>query len=270
MHDASAVCLAGAVAATEIFERSTDILASALDVAPNAAQMQEKVRAVAAHAASSADARAAVDALLRSKVIPEYKEYAMAKVAPIRNDWLGAAPSGNYGADYRLRTMVNLMGIWGNTAGEVIYFGAFHDPDGKPLNGGRSYVMHFPADGLPDAVVNAYWSIILVGVPDYRVVPNALKRYNFNNHSWLQKETDGSLKQERTLQMPPTSHTSSHGRLTASPNWSRAMSNGPDPEVKITEGYARLVARTAYFRAWPMVNTTTVGWPSISVPSRVS
>ena len=118
----------------------------------------------------------------------------MTKVAPIRHGWLGAAPSGNYGANYRLRTMVNLMGIWGNSANEVIYFGAFHDPDGKPLNGGRSYVMHFPADGLPDVVVNAYWSVILVGVPDYRVVPNALKRYNFNNQSPLQKEADGSLK----------------------------------------------------------------------------
>jgi hypothetical protein len=31
-------------------------------------------------------------------------------------------------------------------------------------------------------------------VPDYRVVPNDLKRYNFNNHSQLQKEADGSLK----------------------------------------------------------------------------
>ena len=178
----------------EVFERSAAILGSALDVAPNAAQMQEKVRAVAAHVASGKDARAAVDRLLRTKVIPEYKEYAMTKVAPVRNGWLGAAPSGNYGVDYRLRTMVNLMGIWGNTAEEVIYFGAFQGPDGKPLDGGRSYVMHFPPDGLPGSVVNAYWSVILVSVPDYRVVPNSLERYNFNNHSALKREPDGSLK----------------------------------------------------------------------------
>jgi hypothetical protein len=37
-------------------------------------------------------------------------------------------------------------------------------------------------------------------------------------------------------------------------NWSRAMASGPDARVKITEGYARLVARTAYFWGWPMVN----------------
>ncbi|WP_339156814.1 DUF1214 domain-containing protein [Bradyrhizobium sp. 2S1] len=31
-------------------------------------------------------------------------------------------------------------------------------------------------------------------MPDYRVVQNPLKRYNFNNHSPLVKEADGSLK----------------------------------------------------------------------------
>jgi hypothetical protein len=43
-------------------------------------------------------------------------------------------------------------------------------------------------------VVNACWSIILVSVPDYRVVPNDLKRYNFNNHSPFKREVDRSLK----------------------------------------------------------------------------
>jgi len=31
-------------------------------------------------------------------------------------------------------------------------------------------------------------------VPDYRVVQNDLKRYNFNSYSGLEKEADGSLK----------------------------------------------------------------------------
>ena len=42
--------------------------------------------------------------------------------------------------------------------------------------------------------------------------------------------------------------------LSPSPDWARAMPTGPDSGVKITEGYARLVARDAYFWAWPMVN----------------
>jgi len=183
-----------ALAGVEVFDRSAAILASALDVAPNAAQMQEKVRAVAAHVASSKEARAGVDKLLRDKVAPDFKVYATTKVGEVRNGWLAPSAAGAYGSNYRARTMVNLIGIWGNTAEEVLYFGASHGPDGKPLDGGRSYVIHFPADGLPETVVNAYWSVILVGVPDYRVIPNPLKRYNFNNHSPLQKEADGSLK----------------------------------------------------------------------------
>jgi len=39
-----------------------------------------------------------------------------------------------------------------------------------------------------------------------------------------------------------------------SPAWTLAMPAGPDARVKITEPYARMVARDAYFWAWPMMN----------------
>ena len=42
--------------------------------------------------------------------------------------------------------------------------------------------------------------------------------------------------------------------LPPSPGWSRALPPGPDRRVKITEEYAKLVARDAYFWAWPLVN----------------
>jgi hypothetical protein len=178
----------------EIFERAEAILASALDVAPNAAALQQMVRASAAKVASGKEGHAAVDKLLREKIIPEFKVFATTKAADYRNHWLGGGSSGNYGTNYRLRTMVSLMGIWGNTGEEVVYFGAFRDANEQPLDGSKSYLVHFPADGLPESVVNGYWSIILVSVPDYRVVPNQLERYNFNDQSPLQKEPDGSLK----------------------------------------------------------------------------
>ena len=49
----------------------------------------------------------------------------------------------------------------------------------------------------------------------------------------------------------PLAHTQS---LIPSPNWASAMPSGPDARIKITEQYARMVARDAYFWAWPMVN----------------
>jgi hypothetical protein len=42
--------------------------------------------------------------------------------------------------------------------------------------------------------------------------------------------------------------------ITPSPAWNLALPDGPDTNVKITEAYARMVARDAYFWAWPMIN----------------
>ena len=42
--------------------------------------------------------------------------------------------------------------------------------------------------------------------------------------------------------------------LPPSPSWARALPPGPDARIKITEAYATLVARDAYFWAWPLVN----------------
>lgn len=178
----------------EIFDDIDAKIGSAFDVSPIAAQMQQQARFVSDYVASSPEARAAVDKLLREKAIPQFIEYAFTKSAPYRNHWVGGGKTGNYGDNYLLRTVANHAGIWANTTDEVIYFVATRDADEKPLNGSNSYVIHFPADKLPQDVVNAYWSVILVGVPDYRVTPNDLKRYNFNSYSTLDKEADGSLK----------------------------------------------------------------------------
>lgn len=182
------------LAGAEIFDDLDTKLASALDICPIAAEMQQKVRAVAAYVASGAEARAAVDKLLHGKVVPEFEVFAFTRSAPYRNHWIGGGLTGNYGKDWRLRTVANYAGIWANTPDEVIYFVATRDSAEKALSGSNSYFMHFPADRLPQSAVNAYWSVILVGVPDYRVVPNPLNRFNFNTYSPLKKEADGSLR----------------------------------------------------------------------------
>src|SRR5262245_62560226 len=42
--------------------------------------------------------------------------------------------------------------------------------------------------------------------------------------------------------------------LSHSPEWTQALPSGPIANTKITEAYAALVARDAYFWAWPLVN----------------
>ncbi|HET7527786.1 MAG TPA: DUF1254 domain-containing protein [Burkholderiaceae bacterium] len=51
-----------------------------------------------------------------------------------------------------------------------------------------------------------------------------------------------------------SSKTATPGTIAASPLWVRAMPPAPDARVKISEEYARMVGRDAYFWAWPMVN----------------
>jgi hypothetical protein len=42
--------------------------------------------------------------------------------------------------------------------------------------------------------------------------------------------------------------------LPPSPDWIRALPDGPDTRVKMTEEYAKHIARDAYFWAWPLMN----------------
>lgn len=178
----------------DIFQDIEARFSSATDVAPNAAEMQQQVRAVTAFAAASKENFATVDKLIRDKVIPQFLKYTFTEASPYKNHWLVANAGGNFGANFWGRAAANYAGIWTNQLSEVVYIVATQDSDGKALDGSDNYVIHFPKDDLPGAVVNSYWSVILVGVPDYRVVPNDLKRYNFNTYSSLTNEPDGSLK----------------------------------------------------------------------------
>jgi hypothetical protein len=57
--------------------------------------------------------------------------------------------------------------------------------------------------------------------------------------------------------------------LQAAPGWDNAMPAGPDTRMKITEEYAKLVARDVYFWAWPMVNVYSRRLASANVPDIV-
>jgi hypothetical protein len=177
----------------EIFDNVDDVLASAPDVAPVASQLQDKVRAVAKLSADPKH-RAAIDTLLRTKIIPAFQKYSVAGAGASKNNWIATTVIGNYGDDFAIRTAANYVGIWANARHEVIYFVTTRDADGKPLDGACNYVMHFPKAELPDGVVNAYWSLSLVDVPGFLAVPNPLNRYTFNSVTPPKAEPDGSLK----------------------------------------------------------------------------
>ena len=100
------------------------------------------------------------------------------------------------------RDIVNYGGLWANEITEAIYFIGLTDSDKQLLSGDSKYEIRFPADALPSSEVDAFWSVTLYSVPDYRVVENPLKRYGLNNVSPLKKNSDGSLSIWLASSMP--------------------------------------------------------------------
>jgi hypothetical protein len=157
-------------------------------------EMQDLVRRVARSVRSSPGAAAEMDRLLNTSIIPQFERDAVSKPGVFENGWMGIVTCGHYGDDWLVRTCANRVGLWANEVDEVIYYVGSFDGAGAPLDGGLSCSLHFPADSLPEDQCDAYWSITLLSVPDYRVMPNALQRYNLNSYSPLVKEPDGSLR----------------------------------------------------------------------------
>ncbi|MCD2194749.1 DUF1254 domain-containing protein, partial [Actinomycetospora endophytica] len=76
------------------------------------------------------------------------------------------------GENYLRRATAAAMGIYGNDVEEAIYLGWHADEDGKPLSGNETYVVPFPADGLPP--VRLFWSITMYALPGRLLVANPI------------------------------------------------------------------------------------------------
>lgn len=174
-----------------IFDNLDAVLASYPDAMPKAAAMQAAARQVAAYRNSSDAARVRVEEVIKSKAVPEFLSYAKG-FGTQKDGWSVSYVAGKFGDDVLARDIVNYGGLWANTISEAIYFIGLADSDKQPLNGSNTYEIRFPKGGMPDKHVNAFWSVTLYSVPDYRVVPNPAKRYNLNNHSGLKANADGS------------------------------------------------------------------------------
>ena len=81
--------------------------------------------------------------------------------------------------NYLYRMAGAVLGIYGNTAAEAIYPGAFNDSTGAPLTGANRYVYRFPSGQLPP--VNAFWSLTMYQLPASQLVENPIQRYLVNS-----------------------------------------------------------------------------------------
>lgn len=177
-----------------VFELAGDLMQTPDSQMPGKDSIQAMCDKVARYTFSSDENKETVKKVIREKAIPQLLNYAISKAGKVENNWLGVLVGGRYNGNYWTRTSANYVGIWANSTQEVIYFIASNDAKGDTLKGGTDYVIHFEKERLPASQVNGFWSVILVGFPDYRVVENDLKRYNLNNYSPFRYEADGSLK----------------------------------------------------------------------------
>ncbi|PIF34474.1 hypothetical protein CLU81_5121 [Flavobacterium sp. 9] len=176
----------------EIFDKVQEVLNSYPDAMPKAKEYQEKAKAIGEYAKTNDKAKAHIEKVVKTKAIPAFLAGAKG-FGTQKGGWSVSYAAGNFGDDILARDIINYGGLWANRVEEAIYFVGLTDSNKQLLSGDKVYEIKFPKEALPDAVVNAFWSVTLYSVPDYRVVDNKLKRYNLNNVSGLKKNPDGSL-----------------------------------------------------------------------------
>jgi len=134
---------------------------------------------------------------------------------------IGAAQFFGTAADlkgnYLYRMAGAAFGIYGNTAAEALYPGAFNDSSGAPLTGANKYTYKFAPGQLPP--VNAFWSLTMYELPKSLLVANPINRYLINSAMLreLVPDADGGYTLYLQSESPGTERE---------PNWLPAP-NGP-------------------------------------------
>ena len=128
------------------------------------------------------------------------------------------------------------------------------DKDGQALDGGSTYRLTVPAN----APVKLYWSATAYDRATHALIRDLPWSSRASNTPALTKTANGSVDVYFGPKAPPGKEsnwvpTKAGGQFEVLFR-TRALPAGPDTRVKITEEYARHVARDSYFWGWPLVN----------------
>ncbi len=134
--------------------------------------------------------------LLGQKVDPKLSLLEMVeelKKQHTTNGWLFFTKGvGNFGTDYILRGMANLLGPGWNRPKDAVYPLTQKDSNGDNYDGSKyNYVMRFEKGQLPPA--EAFWSVTLYD-KDFFFVPNSINRYSLAERDSLLTSPDGSIE----------------------------------------------------------------------------
>ena len=108
------------------------------------------------------------------------------------NGWLYFTKGvGDFGADYLLRGMANLLGPGWNRPQDAVYPLSQKDANGDEYNGAEhNYVMRIEKGRMPPA--EAFWSLTLYDT-DFFFVPNPIDRYDLSQRNTFITKPDGSV-----------------------------------------------------------------------------
>ena len=108
------------------------------------------------------------------------------------NGWLYFTQGvGNFGTDYLLRGMANLLGPGWNRPQDAVYPLSQKDGNGNEYNGAKQkYVIRFEKGQMPPA--EAFWSLTMYD-KDFFFVPNPINRYDLAGRDRFVTNPDGSV-----------------------------------------------------------------------------
>jgi hypothetical protein len=104
--------------------------------------------------------------------------------------WVYTTRSGVYGVDYLYRAAIALCCLGENLPQDAVYPSLSTDSEGRPLDGNRTYLLHFDKGKFPP--VDAFWSVTAYDTEGY-FIPNALNRLALGDRDKLVTNADGSL-----------------------------------------------------------------------------
>ncbi len=107
--------------------------------------------------------------------------------------WQYMPPLGrSFGGDHAMRAQVALKYIGALDSLEAYYPMAYHDGQGRALEGRHRYRLRFAAGQLPPA--QAFWSLTMYDTRDCMLVPNEIERFAIGDRTpGLQRGADGGL-----------------------------------------------------------------------------
>lgn len=114
----------------------------------------------------------------------------MKDAGTLENGWTFTTNAGVYGTEYLQRAFITAIGLGANRPQDAVYPTSENDPEGKPYDGSKKYVLHFDKGQTPPA--EGFWSLTMYD-GNYFFVDNPLNRYTVSSRFPFKLNPDGSL-----------------------------------------------------------------------------